>query len=80
MPRLPIISRRGASRRDPNGFNQGMTGPLGYWHVSDFKKTLQALQDAGGQVQQEPKDVGGGKLIATVKDADNNIFGLIQSG
>jgi predicted enzyme related to lactoylglutathione lyase len=59
MPRLPIISRRGASRRDPNGFNQGMTGPLGYWHVSDIKKTLQALLDAGGQVRQEPQDVGG---------------------
>jgi hypothetical protein len=25
------------------------------------------------------KDVGGGKLIASVKDADGNIIGLIQS-
>jgi hypothetical protein len=27
---------------------------------------------------QAVKDVGGGKLIATVKDADGNLIGLIQ--
>jgi len=63
---------------DPNGHNQGMTGPVGYFHVSDIKNCLQSLLDAGAQVQQEVKDVGGGKLIASVKDADNNIIGLIQ--
>jgi hypothetical protein len=30
-------------------------------------------------MQEEIKDVGGGKLIASVKDADSNIIGLIQS-
>jgi predicted enzyme related to lactoylglutathione lyase len=30
-------------------------------------------------VQREAKDVGGGKLVATVKDADGNIIGLIQN-
>ena len=57
---------------------QGMTGPVGYFHVSDIKNSLQLLLDAGAQVQQEVKDVGGGKLIAWVKDADSNIIGLIQ--
>ena len=23
---------------DPNGHNQGMTGPVGYWHVDDIRK------------------------------------------
>jgi predicted enzyme related to lactoylglutathione lyase len=64
---------------DPNGHNVGMTGPVGYWHVNDIKKSLQSLLDAGAQIQQEVKDVGGGKLIASVKDADSNIIGLIQS-
>ncbi len=64
---------------DPNGHKQGMTGPLGYFHVSDIKQSLQSLVDAGAQTQQEVRDVGGGKLIATVKDADGNIIGLIQS-
>ena len=63
---------------DPHGHNQGMTGPVGYFHVSDIKKSLQSLVDAGAQTQQEVKDVGGGKLIASVKDADGNIIGLIQ--
>lgn len=63
---------------DPNGHNQGMTGPVGFFHVSDIKKTLQSLLDAGAQPQQEAKDVGGGKLIAYVKDPDGNSIGLIQ--
>ena len=63
---------------DPNGHHQGMTGPVGYYHVDDIQKSLQILLDAGAQIQQAVKDVGGGKLIATVKDADNNIIGLIQ--
>jgi hypothetical protein len=41
--------------------------------------SLQLLLDAGAQVQQEVKDVGGGKLIAWVKDADGNPIALSQS-
>jgi len=63
---------------DPNGHKQGMTGPLGYFHVSDIKNSLQSLLEAGAQVHQDLKDFGGGKLIASVKDADGNIIGLIQ--
>ncbi len=64
---------------DPNGHYKGMTGPVGYWQVNDIKKSMQLLLDAGAQAQQEIQDVGGGKLIASVKDADGNIIGLIQS-
>ncbi len=63
---------------DPNGHKQGMTGPLGYYHVDDIHKSLQALLDAGAQVQQEVRNVGGGLLIASVKDADGNPIGLRQ--
>ena len=63
---------------DPHGHNQGTTGPVGYFHVSDIQQSLQALVDAGAHVQQEVKDVGGGKLIAWVKDADGNLIGLLQ--
>jgi predicted enzyme related to lactoylglutathione lyase len=63
---------------DPNGHNLGMTGPVGYWHVDDIEKSLKALLDTGAEVHQEVKDVGGGKLIASVKDADGNGIGLIQ--
>ncbi|GAC1429959.1 MAG: VOC family protein [Ktedonobacteraceae bacterium] len=63
---------------DPNGHNKGMTGPIGYWHVNDIQKSLQLLLEAGAHVQQEVQDVGGGRLIAWVKDADGNITGLLQ--
>jgi len=53
---------------DPNGHKAGTTA---YHHVDDIKKGLQLLLDAGA--------LGGGKLIAIVKDADGNIIGLLQS-
>jgi hypothetical protein len=40
---------------------------------------MKLLVNAGAQAQQEVKEVGGGKLIASVKDADGNVIGLIQS-
>jgi hypothetical protein len=47
---------------DPHGHSQGMTGPVGYWHVDDIKNSMKLLVNAGAQAQQEVKDVGGGKL------------------
>jgi predicted enzyme related to lactoylglutathione lyase len=64
---------------DPHGHSKGMTGPVGYLHVDDIEESLKLLLDAGADVQQEVKDVGGGKLIASVKDADGNVIGLLQS-
>jgi predicted enzyme related to lactoylglutathione lyase len=64
---------------DPHGHSQGMTGPVGYWHVDDIEKSLELLLDAGAQTQQAIRDVGGGKLVATVTDPDGNVIGLVQS-
>jgi predicted enzyme related to lactoylglutathione lyase len=64
---------------DPHGHSHGMTGPVDYWHVDDIRESLELLLDAGAEAQQSIRDVGGGKLIATVKDADGNIIGLVQS-
>jgi RNA polymerase sigma factor (sigma-70 family) len=44
-----------------------------------FLDDRMAACDAGAQIQQEVRDVGGGKLIASIKDADGNITGLMQS-
>jgi predicted enzyme related to lactoylglutathione lyase len=60
---------------DPHGHK---SGAVGYYHVSDIKGILQALLAAGADVDQDVKDVGGGKLIAAVKDADGNLIGLLQ--
>ena len=64
---------------DPHGHSKGMTGPVGYWHVADIEASLKQLLEARAEVQQAVSDVGGGKLIASVKDADGNIIGLIQN-
>lgn len=63
---------------DPHGHSQGMTGPVGYWQVDDIDATIKTLLDAGAEAQQEVKDVGGGLRIASVKDADGNVIGLMQ--
>ncbi|NUK02424.1 glyoxalase [Streptomyces lunaelactis] len=63
---------------DPNG-HKGATGPVVYWRVADIASSLKALIDDGAETLQEVHDVGGGKLIARVKDADGNVIGLAQS-
>ena len=63
---------------DPNGHGQGTPGPVVYWHVDDIERSMKALLEAGAEVHQEVKDVGGGKLIASVKDAEGNLIGLLQ--
>jgi|SRR6188508_981489 len=61
----------------PNGHNAaGMTA---FYHVDDIKASLQTLLDAGAEIIQELKDVGGGRLVASAKDNDGNIIGLVQN-
>ncbi|MBO0868204.1 MAG: VOC family protein [Micromonosporaceae bacterium] len=64
---------------DPNGHKQGMTAPVGYWEVADIQQAIGQLEGAGAEVVQKPRDVGGGKLIARVRDADGNVTGLAQT-
>ena len=64
---------------DPNGHNNGLTGPIAYWQVTDIQETLRKLVAAGAKIQQETKDVGGGMLVAIALDADGNIIGLRQA-
>ncbi|GAA3128771.1 VOC family protein [Streptomyces rameus] len=63
---------------DPNGHAKGMTGPVPYWHVTDLRQRLAALLEAGAELLQDAQDVGGGRLIASVKDTDGNLVGLLQ--
>jgi len=57
----------------------GLTAPLGYVHVAAIQNTFQSLLDSGAKIEQEVKNVGGGRLVASVKDADGNVIGLLQS-
>ena len=56
----------------------GMTSPVAYWHVADIEAKLAEVTAAGGALKEFPRDVGGGRLVATFSDPDGNILGLIQ--
>ena len=62
----------------PNGGPQSMTSPVAYWHVPDIEAKLAEVTDAGATVKEPPRDVGGGRLVATVTDLDGNVLGLFQ--
>ena len=59
---------------DPNS----KIGPIAYTDVKDIKSSLQTMVKVGAEVVQDVKEVGGGLLIAQVKDADGNVVGLRQ--
>ena len=60
----------------PSNPEAGMTA---FYHVDNIKNSLQVLIDGGGTVIQDVKNVGGGRLIASIRDKDSNIIGLIQN-
>ncbi len=59
---------------DPNS----NVGPIAYADVEDIKSSLQAMTSAGAVIIQDVVDVGGGLLIARVRDADGNVVGFRQ--
>jgi predicted enzyme related to lactoylglutathione lyase len=62
----------------PGGGPQGMTSPVAYWAVADIEAKLAELTSAGATVREPARDVGGGRLVATVTDPDGNVLGLLQ--
>ena len=62
----------------PGGGPQGMTSPVAYWHVGDIEAKLAEVTGAGATVTEPPRNVGGGRLVATFTDPDGNVLGLVQ--
>lgn len=60
---------------DPNS----TVGPIAYTDVEDVKKSIQDMVAAGAEVVKDATDVGGGLLIAQVKDVGGNVVGLRQA-
>jgi len=46
--------------------------------VADIEAKLSEVTAAGATVKESPRDVGGGRLVATVTDPDGNVLGLLQ--
>jgi predicted enzyme related to lactoylglutathione lyase len=59
---------------DPNS----KVGPIAYTDVQDIKSSLQEMTKIGAKIVQDVKDVGGGLLIAHVKDIYGNVVGFRQ--
>jgi len=62
----------------PGGGPQGMTSPVAYWQVADIEAKLAEVTAAGATVKEPARDVGGGRLVASVTDPDGNVLGLMQ--
>ncbi len=62
----------------PGGGPQQMSSPVAYWHVSDIEAKLAEVTAAGATLKESPRDVGGGRLVASFTDPDGNVLGLVQ--
>ncbi len=62
----------------PSGGPERMTTPVAYWHVPDIEAKLPQVTAAGATVKDSVRDVGGGRLVATVTDPDGNVLGLLE--
>jgi lactoylglutathione lyase len=63
---------------DPNGHRKGLTCATPYWSVDDLEARIASLVEAGSTVTQKPTEVGGGRTVAVLADADGNMIGLMQ--
>lgn len=53
-------------------------GPVCFFEVDDIKKAVQDLTESGAKVVEDVRDVGNGRLIATLEDPDGNKLGVLQ--
>lgn len=52
--------------------------PVAHIRVPDIQTALEQARKAGATIVDEPRDVGGGNLVATVSDSDGTVLGLVQ--
>lgn len=64
---------------DPKSETSKIEGVTTYWGVDDVNGMYQALIDHGATAHEKPNDVGGGIVVAAVKDPWGNVFGIIYN-
>jgi len=64
---------------DEAGGAPGPGGTVAYWGVKDARAAVKRLRGLGVVVASEPEDVGGGILVATVRDPWGNEIGIIEN-
>lgn len=64
----------------PDEKNDAKTdGVVTYWGVDNAEEKYNELLEAGATTYEAPTEVGGGVVVATVKDPWENIFGIIYN-
>lgn len=62
----------------PDAKNEAkIDGVITYWGVNDVQEVYQNLLLAGATSYEEPNEVGGGIIVAAVKDPWGNVFAVI---
>jgi predicted enzyme related to lactoylglutathione lyase len=52
---------------------------VAYWGVEDAAAAYSRAQELGAGPHAEPREVGGGIIVATVTDPFGNVFGIIEN-
>jgi len=63
---------------DPHAQARGFMAPISYVDTKDIQASIKKLVAAGAVLVQDAMEVGGGLLVARLKDADGNFLGLRQ--
>ena len=64
---------------DAEGEAPGPGGTVAYWGVASLFRTLRHVQANGVEIVSPLRDVGGGVLVATIRDPFGNLLGLIEN-
>lgn len=65
-------------RPDDSASTSRAEGVVTYWGVAEVAHTYKALLEHGA-TPEAPREVGGGIVVATVKDPWGNLFGIIYN-
>lgn len=52
---------------------------LTYWGVENVAETFEQLINLGATIHENPTDVGGNIIVASVRDPWGNVFGIIHN-
>ena len=64
---------------DPNPSTPKTENVVAYWGVDDINKTYSHLIESGAVAHEEPTNVGGELMVASVKDPWGNAIGIIYN-
>jgi|SRR5215213_5217761 len=63
---------------DASGVTKG-DNVVAYWGAEDAATAYERIVGLGAQKHSEPREVGGGIVVAAVKDHWGNVFGIIEN-